>query len=228
VSLPRPHDLLRIAAVDDLLRIAAVDDLLRIAAVKPLCRDAPAWLAPALRAAPWVVVRRGRCAPDRVPVGIRGAHRRQRHATEISIDMIAETLSPPDLLGRVDTLSDLIGPDLPAARALRAAQLLVSPLLAPTGLRWGPGGSVGFTLATGVCAITANSDLDLVLTAHHMPSRPMLTAVRDALRPLPARVDAQLNLPIGGIAIDDLLSGADRVLVRTADGPVLTHVTALW
>jgi phosphoribosyl-dephospho-CoA transferase len=132
--------------------------------------------------------------------------------------MIAEILSPPDLLGRIGHL-----PDLPAARALRAA----GQALEPTGLRWGPGGSVGFTLATGVCAVRADSDLDLVLAARRPPSRPVLVALRDALRALPARVDAQLDLPIGGIAVDDLLSGADRVLVRTADGPVLTDVSTL-
>jgi phosphoribosyl-dephospho-CoA transferase len=193
-------------------------DLLRITSVAPLCRDAPGWLQPALQAAPWVVVRRDRCAPDRVPVGIRGAHRRQRHATEISLGLIAEILSPPDLLGRIDHL-----PDLPAADAMRAAVRL----LEPTGLRWGPGGSVGFTLATGVCAVSPDSDLDLVLAARHLPSRPVLVAARDALRTLPVRVDAQLELPIGGIAVDELLSGTDRVLVRTADGPVLTDITML-
>ena len=200
MSLPRPHDLLRIEPV------------------APLCRDAPAWVGAALRAAPWVVVRRDRCASDRIPVGIRGAERWQRYPTEVGIAMIAETLSPPDLLGRTDNL-----PDMPAAQALHQA----AGVLAPTELRWGPGGSVGFTLASGVCAITPDSDLDLVLTARRMPPRRMLVAVREVLRSLPARVDAQLNLPVGGIAVDDLLSGADRVLVRTADGPVLTDVTAL-
>jgi phosphoribosyl-dephospho-CoA transferase len=172
----------------------------------------------ALLAAPWVVVRRDRCAPDRVPVGIRGAERWQRYPVEVGIAMIAEILSPPDLVGRADTL-----PDMPAARALREAV----ELLAPTELLWGPGGSVGFTLASGVCAITLDSDLDLVLTAHRVPPRRTLAAVREALRALSARVDVQLDMPIGGIAVDDLLSGADRVLVRTADGPVLTDVAAL-
>ena len=194
-------------------------DLLRIASVATLCRGTPDWVAHALRAAPWVVVRRAHCASGRVPVGIRGVHRGHRHATDISKDMVSEILSPPDLLDRVDNL-----PDLPATRALRGA----AQLLAPMGLRWGPGGSVGFTLATGVCAITAASDLDLILTADHLPPRALLAAVRDALRTLPVRVDAQLDLPIGGVALDELLSGTDRVLIRTADGPVLSDASALW
>ena len=200
MSPPRPHDLLRIESG------------------APLCRGAPAWVRAALRAAPWVVVRRDRCTPDRVPVGIRGAERWQRYPTEVSIATIAETLSPPDLLGRADSL-----PDLPAAQALHQAV----DVLARTELRWGPGGSVGFTLASGVCAITPDSDLDLVLTVQRVPPRRMLAAVHEALRALPARVDVQLDLPMGGIAVEDLLSEADRVLVRTPDGPVLTDFTTL-
>jgi phosphoribosyl-dephospho-CoA transferase len=201
VNVPRPHDLLRIDSVT------------------PLCRDAPAWVKTALRSAPWVVVRRDRCAPNRVPVGVRGARRCQRYATEVDLDMIAETLSPPDLLDRLASL-----PDLSAARALQAAAQALNPINAC----WGPGGSVGFTLATGVCAMTTDSDLDLVWIARQMPSREMLLEVRDALRAVPVKVDAQLDLPAGGIAVDELLGGAERVLVRTANGPMLADTTTLW
>jgi phosphoribosyl-dephospho-CoA transferase len=194
-------------------------DLLRIASAAQLCREGPAWLRPALRQAPWVVVRRDRCAPGYVPVGVRGRSRAQRHATVIEAGTVSEVLSPPDLVDRVDRLL----PDLPLTDALRQA----AALLAPTGLRWGPGGSVGFTLATGVSAVTASSDLDLVLTVDDVPTLTMLVDLREAFRELPARVDCQLDLPIGGVALDELLDTADRVLVRTADGPSLMRVGQL-
>jgi phosphoribosyl-dephospho-CoA transferase len=193
-------------------------DLLHIASVTQLCRDGPAWLTPALREAPWVVVRRARCAPGYVPVGIRGVSRSHRHATVIEVGTVTEVLSPPDLVERVDRL-----PDLPVTAALRRA----AALLAPTGLRWGPAGSVGFSLATGVSAVTAGSDLDLVLTVDDVPSLAMLADLREAFRELPARVDCQLDLPIGGVVLDELLGPADRVLVRTADGPSLMRVGQL-
>ena len=101
------------------------------------------------------------------------------------------------------------------------------PCSTPTGLRWGPAGSVGFTLATGVSAVTASSDLDLVLTMDDVPRLVMLAELREAFRELPARVDCQLDLPIGGVALDELLGPADRVLVRTADGPLLMRVGQL-
>ena len=132
--------------------------------------------------------------------------------------MIAEILTPPDLVTR-----DVKLPDLPVTRAFHQA----AALLTPTGLRWGPGGSVGFSLATGVSVITADSDLDLVLTVDELPPVAMLADMREGLRALPARVDCQLDLPIGGVALDELLSPADEVLVRTADGPSLMRVAQL-
>jgi len=102
----------------------------------------------------------------------------------------------------------------------------VVSILEPTGLSWGPGGSVGFTLASGMVVMTADSDLDIVIFASRLPSRDALGALADALRDLPARVDCQLDLPGGGVALDEIVR-ADRVLVRTNDGPVLTAVAEL-
>jgi phosphoribosyl-dephospho-CoA transferase len=200
MNTPRPHDLLRIASAAQ------------------LCREGPAWLTPALQEAPWVVVRRARCAPGHVAVGIRGSDRSHRHPAVIDVGMVSEILSPPDLVVRVDRL-----PDLPVTDAFRKA----AAILSRSGLAWGPGGSVGFTLATGVSVVTASSDLDLVLTLDDVPPLAMLADLREAFRELPARVDCQLDLPIGGVALDELVGTADRVLVRTADGPSLIRVGQL-
>jgi phosphoribosyl-dephospho-CoA transferase len=114
----------------------------------------------------------------------------------IEVGMISEILSPPDLVERVDRL-----PDLPVTDAFR----LSAAILSPTGLRWGPGGSVGFTLATGLSVVTASSDLDLVLSVDDVPPLAMLADLREAFRELPARVDCHFDLPIGGVALDELL-----------------------
>jgi phosphoribosyl-dephospho-CoA transferase len=86
---------------------------------------------------------------------------------------------------------------------------------------------VGFSLATGALAVTASSDLDLVLGVNNVPPLATLADLREMFRELPARVDCQLDLPIGGVALDELLGPADRVLVRTADGPSLMRVRQL-
>jgi phosphoribosyl-dephospho-CoA transferase len=194
MNQPRPHDLLRIAPVG------------------PLSRGGPPWVGPALRCAPWVVVRRDRGIPGHVAVGIRGTRRSQRHPTVVELDTIIECLSPADLLGRTDRLSDV-----PAAHALRAA----AEVLEKSGVDWGPGGSTGFTLATGVPMVTADSDLDLVIRVDRLPPPGILLSWHDAFRELPARVDCQLDLPVGGVALAELVGPAHSVLVRTQDGPEL-------
>ncbi|OBF33730.1 malonate decarboxylase holo-[acyl-carrier-protein] synthase [Mycobacterium sp. ACS1612] len=197
MTAPRPHDLLRITSAAQ------------------LGRTGPHWVRAALHAAPWVVVRRARCAPGYLPVGIRGRGRSRRHATDIESSCIAEVLRPTDLVRRIDQLPDIAAKDTLAE---------VTALLTPTGMCWGPGGSVGYTLATGVCAVKPSSDLDVVLTVDEVPPLALLAELRQSFRRLPARVDCQLDLPIGGIALDDLLGPADMVLVRTADGPVLQNL----
>lgn len=193
-------------------------DLLRVAGVGSLPGGAPSWAAAALAVAPWVVVRRGRAAPGHVAVGIRGVGRARRYGTELNTTCVVESLSPPDLLSRTETL-----PDVPAAATLRA----VADILDPTGLPWGPTGSTGFTLATGHTAVTEASDLDLVVRAASLPPLDVLTGWHHAFERLPSRVDCQIDVPAGAVALADVVNAAG-VLLRTADGPVLVESQRLW
>jgi phosphoribosyl-dephospho-CoA transferase len=104
---PRPQDLLRLAQPLD-----AVPE------------DAPAWVATALRAAPWAVVRRAAASEGQVAVGARGTARAQRFAMQIPETAVTEVLSPEALALRAATMR----PALPVARALRAAAALLTKL----------------------------------------------------------------------------------------------------
>lgn len=193
-------------------------DLLRVADVASLPGDAPSWAVAALVTTPWVVVRRGRAAPGHVAVGIRGSGRAQRYATEVSTSCVVEALTPADLLSRTETL-----PAVAATAALRD----VVEVLDPAGWPWGPTGSTGFTLATGYLAVTATSDLDLVVRTTRMPPLDLLTGWHHAFERLPARIDCQIDVPAGAVALGDVVS-AERVLLRTVDGPVLVESQRLW
>lgn len=183
-----------------------------------LIRGGPCWVEPALRRAPWVVVRREVCPPGFVPVGVRGASRGSRHPGIIHTGEIAEAVAPADLLSRIDQL-----PEVPAAAALRCAV----DVLNPAGVEWGPGGSTGFTLASGVIVVTPDSDLDLVIRVGKLPSQVDLDSWHDRLSRLSARVDCQLDLPLGGVALADVVSPSKRVLLRTASGPRLVTLDEL-
>jgi len=97
----------------------------------------------------------------------------------------------------------------------------VNELFASLGFAWGPTGSVGFELATGVAAASTTSDLDVVVRAPE--PWPLETAldIADKLARLPARVDVQLDAPAGVVMLAEYARGG-RVLLRTPDGPRLT------
>lgn len=191
----RPHDLLRVRDPD-----AVIPD------------DAPPWVRAALQRTPWVVVRRAPARPGHHPVGVRGRDRAQRFAATVPAALVAEALTPQMLaVGAVNL------PCLPAAQTLRA----VRPLLDATGWAWGPCGSVGFELATGTATITPESDLDIVIRLAHLPRSTSIVDLLGQLQGLPARVDCQLDTPLGGVALAELAANSGPILLRTANGPRL-------
>jgi phosphoribosyl-dephospho-CoA transferase len=196
----------------DVLTDPRPHDLLRISSSEPLLHGGPDWVEQALRRAPWVVVRRDATRRGFVPVGVRGTSRGERHAGLIRTEDVVETRSPSELLDRIGRL-----PDVPAAAALRGAV----DVLNPAGVEWGPGGSTGFSLASGVTVVTPDSDLDLVIRVQRLPQPAELGRWYDGLSRVPARVDCQLDLPLGGVALAELVGPFEHVLLRTATGPRL-------
>jgi phosphoribosyl-dephospho-CoA transferase len=90
------------------------------------------------------------------------------------------------------------------------------------GLAWGPTGSVGFELATGVAVADPASDLDVVVRAPEPWSLARARELTDGLARLPVRVDTQLDTPSGAVALTEYARGG-RVLLRTPDGPKLVN-----
>jgi len=192
---PRPHDLL---LVSDAVVTGA----------------APPWVHAALQATPWAVVRRGSAPPDHVAIGVRGPDRSHRHATTVACGRIRRIATP-------ETLAQLVPPqrDVPAIVALHRIRTRMQTL----GLPWGPTGSVGFELASGVPTATPDSDLDLVIRVDDLsaPTLGRLTNAHNMFERLPTRVDCQVELPGGAVALAELLSGQSDVLARTCAGPRL-------
>jgi phosphoribosyl-dephospho-CoA transferase len=203
-------------------RPAATHDLIRPLEPIALTADAPApsWLGSALERAPWVVIRRGPVCDGMIPVGARGSARHQRFAAFLSLAKIARRLSPEDLVVSLRATEQERRDAVPALAALTR----VAPVLARRGWRWGPGGSVGFEIATGVPTATSSSDLDLILRQERRiepgEAGDLLAALTEAAAP--ARIDVLLETPRGGVALADLAAMRARVLVRTPDGPRLS------
>jgi phosphoribosyl-dephospho-CoA transferase len=197
VFSPRPHDLLRLCG----------------AHVLP--RDAPPWASSVLSVAPWVVVRRPAAPMGRIAVGVRGTRRSERYAAEVDPDDVREVVTPEDLAHVMPPS----GRGLAVIRTLRT----VRPILDDAGLTWGPTGSVGFELATGVCTATPESDLDLLIRVPRGSPGTLrvLAAVYRQFSLLAVRVDCQVETRAGAVALAELVGGQSDVMARTAEGPRL-------
>ena len=201
---------------------APTHDLIRLREPIALAvnEPAPSWVEPVLRRTPWVVVRRGHVRDGMMPVGVRGLTRSQRFAAFASIAEIADRLSPEDLAGSSYVLSQKRKDAVPALAALDR----VAGLLMRRGHHWGPGGSVGFEIATGAATATASSDLDLILRQDRQLEPNKATDLLAALAKAaaPARIDVMLETPMGGVSLADLAALPAQLLVRTPCGPRLS------
>jgi len=200
----RPHDLLWVA---ELTALVAVDPL-------PLWATAE-WLD---GAAP-VVVRRERAnAFGRIPVGLRGKTRSERFKAYLARHAIRRCVTPDMLANNAawDRKQEL--EEFPPIEALIA----LAPLLDATGLPWGPTGSVGFALASGLPVLRQDSDLDLVVRA----SKPLTPDLTEALLSIRSsttcRIDMQIETGHGAFSFAEWVNGPRRVLLKTDIGPFLT------
>lgn len=189
-------------------------DLLRLAADKPAFADAPAWVAKSLERAPFVVVRRARLQNGLIPVGVRGSKRSERFGTWMNPKHIHALFKPENILV---SLTNFLLPAFALLHAVRSA-------CNATGLAWGPTGSVGFELVTGVSTVTPSSDLDIVLRAPHAFSRTEAHALLERLSRHASqhntRIDTQIETPNGAFALAEFAHAGSRVMLRSADGPL--------
>jgi phosphoribosyl-dephospho-CoA transferase len=201
VSEHRPHDLLW---VDDGSVVVSVDAL-------------PTWATTAWLAVAPLVVRRAPLLRDRVPVGLRGAARNERCAAYIASDRVVRKVAPEDIARHVSSRRLVRESELPCLRALArlACELDESPLI------WGVTGSVGFTLASGLDVLRADSDLDLLVRSPDRGDAAALRALRRSTSDTEPRVDVQVETPCGAFALNEWLRTGGPVLLKTADGPLL-------
>jgi phosphoribosyl-dephospho-CoA transferase len=176
----------------------------------------PEWVRAALIQSRFVVARREAAPPGMIAVGVRGPSRDQRWAGFVTNQEVHQVIGP-GVLGSQN--ANIARRSLPAIEALRYAEERLRPLT----LEWGPVGSVGYELATGLSVTKLESDLDLVIYAPHPVLRDEVRCLWNVLDVAPARVDVRLETPAGGFSLEEYVrDGQDRVLLRTPTGPILT------
>ena len=150
-----------------------------------------------------------------IPVGVRGSQRHERWAGFTRLSEALETRRP-------DQLRMLLAED--SRRALQAFRTLsyLESHLVGLDMSWGPGGSVGYELASGIPAVRPDSDLDFILFA---PKQLEITEARDLWRTIssaPGKVDALVETPFCGFSLEEFVTTSPRkILFRTSDGRIL-------
>jgi phosphoribosyl-dephospho-CoA transferase len=164
---------------------------------------------------PWVVVRRGRISDGLIPVGVRGLQRHERWAGFTRLSEVLETRRP-------DQLRLLLAED--SRRGLQAFRTLsyLESHLVGLDISWGPGGSAGYELASGIPTVSDGSDLDFILFA---PRKLEITEAQDLwcmISSAPGKVDALVETPFCGFSLEEFVTTSHRkILLRTNDGRIL-------
>jgi phosphoribosyl-dephospho-CoA transferase len=204
-SVPTVHSLLRLSSTDALEWES----------------DPPEWVSQSLSRMPFVVMRRPLPRPEAFPVGIRGAVRSQRAAAWIPVGAAQECITPQMLVAQHAWRQRRDFAIMPAVAALEE----VAAIFDGNGLagRWGPGGSVGFELASGVASTTPTSDLDIVLIAAASMARADAARLHAELSALKVKIDVLLETPNGAVALAEYAKSVDAILVRSPQGPRLAR-----
>ena len=179
------------------------------------------WAAPALERAPWTVVRRATPRLGLLPVGVRGRLRSQRCAAWLPQRAYQACITPQMLAAARRWRQHPSGAPTPAIGVLDE----VAVILAAHGLadHWGPGGSVGFELASGVPVTRVDSDLDLVLSAAASMAQLDAARLHTDLCKLRVRIDVLLETPHGAVALAEYANNTGAMLLRSAHGPRLVR-----
>ena len=193
-------------------------DLLEIDAKQLISSQAspPHWVEEDLPKSPFVVVRRGLITGQDIPIGVRGTERNQRWAAFCHPKLVKGILTPSQLLSR--TIPTLRADAIPALRALNLLKDRWKDLVLP----WGPGGSVGFELASGSHVAKPESDLDIVIYADRSMTAAEAKSLWDRAMNLSAVVDIRVETPVCDFSLREFASQSPAaILLRAPGGSVL-------
>jgi phosphoribosyl-dephospho-CoA transferase len=202
-----PHDLLWIPGVESLLSDGAIPD----------------WVYKAMEQSSVVVVRRAPVVGDLIPIGVRGRSRSERFAASVASGCVRKRVMPEDLVAQRQWKGN---PRNSAVPAMGAIEKVAQEWPLPEWV-WGPTGSVGFELATGVHSATSESDLDLVVRADERLRREDAEILLKTVSQYGVTVDVQIETPLGSVSLRECVAPSSKwLLLKTCNGPKL--VTDPW
>ena len=175
--------------------------------------DYPDWMNEDEMGRGIAVVRRMKVADGKVAIGFRGDNRSKRFAAITTISNIKRVIRPFDVLTN----------PFPATHV--QSLTFIEKVL--NGFKWGIGGSVGFSMATGINVCHENSDIDIILYCGKLQELDQLMHIFSQLQKSIQRIDVQVEiLGVGAVVLSDYLEH-DSFIVRTSTGPILLEKESL-
>lgn len=171
----------------------------------------PYWMLTDEMANRIAVVRRLKVTGKKVAIGFRGNNRSKRFAAFTSVQNIERIIKPVDVLQFV-----------PPASHEKSIKRLMEILQY---FEWGIGGSIGFSMATGIQVCHEQSDIDVIIYMDSIAEISKLEALKPKLAQCENKLDIQIEIKgLGGVVLDDVLYN-ETFIVRTATGPILFEGT---
>jgi len=178
--------------------------------------ECSAWIGSALKKAPFVVVRRAPQVGAHIPVGVRGSVRTERYACMVPMIHIL-TCIKPEMLAQSKSWRQ----NRRFSQEFLSALEVIDQVVGAYKLSWGPTGSVGFELGTGIAVVSPASDLDFLLRADSYLPPSLIGELYHEMQRVEVKLDIQLETPQGAVALTEYLSGKQPFLLRTLAGPRL-------
>ena len=175
----------------------------------------PEWVEEQVQTTPFVVVRRGLATGREIPIGVRGKERDQRWAASCHPKLVKSIITPSQLLTRPISTSRVN-----ATPALRTLDLLKERWI-DLDRPWGPGGSIGFELATGTHVVKPESDLDIVIYATRRITADEAKSLCARAKDLPAVVDIRVETPVFGFSLWEFASESPAAILMRAPNEVM-------
>lgn len=195
-----------------------VHDIVRFRDVGTIAfhEEVPDWVKARPASRHHAVVRRMKTTAQTVAIGLRGKGRSERIAGFIKKADIEEIITPQSLVS-----------GLAHDRNSRFHDILteIDAIVSPFGYEWGPTGSIGFELATGIPVTTHTSDLDMTVYVPSSPDYQVLVQLYEQLQQCSLRIDAQIEFgKMGAALLADMVKFKSGFLLRTSSGPLIAEM----
>ncbi|MEK4424845.1 malonate decarboxylase holo-ACP synthase [Solibacillus sp. FSL K6-1523] len=167
----------------------------------------PHWMLTDEMANRIAVVRRLKVTGEKVAIGFRGNNRSKRFAAFTSAQNIERIIKPVDVLQFVPPVSH--------EKSIKQLKEILQHF------EWGIGGSVGFSMATGIQVCHEQSDIDVIIYMDSIAEVSKLETLKPKLSQCENKLDIQIEMKgLGGVVLDDVLNN-EKFIVRTSTGPIL-------